>query len=272
MDKIKLVVMDMDGTLLNSDKIVSGYTKKLFNRLKSEGYKLGIASGRPIIGARRSVKALGIDEYINFIVGSNGAELYDADNKSEEVFYQLEPEIIDEIISLYEQFELNPYVYQGDNCYAYKNDSTIERAAKNNHLGIVLCNLKDEIKTPQSKLVLSTSPEKMETVEEFYKEHKSDRYRAFKSQADMFEFVHPELSKVYGIKYYCSQHGYSIDEAVAFGDTTNDIEMIKECGIGVCMCNGTNDAKEAADIITKYSNDENGLAIELERILSNIEF
>lgn len=107
----------------------------------------------------------------------------------------------------------------------------------------------------------------MEQVEAFYEMHKSEYYRAFKSQADMFEFVHPELSKVYGISYYCSQHGYSIEEAAAFGDTTNDIEMLMGCGTGVCMCNGTEDAKHAADIVTKYSNDENGLARELEDIL-----
>lgn len=63
--------------------------------------------------------------------------------------------------------------------------------------------MKKEVTTPQSKLVLSTPPEKMESVEKFYEEHKSEKYRAFKSQADMFEFVHPKLSKVYGIRYYC---------------------------------------------------------------------
>jgi len=267
MADIKLIVMDMDGTLLNSNKEISIYTKNLLKELGTEGYKLGIASGRPIIGLKRTIEALGIGAYINFMTGSNGAELYDADRDKEECFYQLGPEIIDEIINLYKPFNLNPYVYQGDNCYAYRNDSTIERAARNNHLGIVLCNMKEEIKTPQSKLVLSTPPGKMEEVEAFYEQHKSDKYRAFKSQEDMFEFVHPELSKVYGIAYYCGQNKFSIREAVSFGDTTNDIEMIKECGTGVCMCNGTDDAKSAADIITQYSNDEDGLARELERIL-----
>jgi len=267
MDKIKLIVMDMDGTLLDSDKKVSVYTKSLLEKLSEDGYKLGIASGRPIIGLKRTIEALGIDGYINFMTGSNGAELYDVDSGTENCFYQLEPGIIDDIINLYAPFNLNPYVYQGDNCYAYRNDSTIERAARNNHLGIVLCNLKEEIKTPQSKLVFSTPPGKMEQVESFYEAHKSGHYRAFKSQADMFEFVHPGLSKVYGIRYYCNQHGYNIGEVAAFGDTTNDIEMLRECGTGVCMCNGTEDARQAADIVTKYSNDEDGLAKELEDIL-----
>lgn len=267
MTDIKIVVMDMDGTLLNSAKIVSDYTKNLLKKLSGKGYKLGIASGRPIIGLKRTVTSLGLEAYINFMTGSNGAELYDVDKDKENCFYQLSPKIIDEIINLYKPFGLNPYVYQGDNCYAYKSDGTIERAANNNHLGIVLCNLKEEIKTSQSKLVLSTPPEKMKQVEAFYEQHKSNKYRAFKSQEDMFEFVHPELSKVYGIAYYCKQHGHSIEEVVAFGDTTNDIEMIKECGTGVCMCNGTEDAKSVADIVTKYNNDEDGLAKELENIL-----
>ena len=125
----------------------------------------------------------------------------------------------------------------------------------------------DEVKTPQSKIVLSTAPEKMESIEEFYSKNLSEKYRAFKSQADMFEFVNPKLSKVYGIEEYCWEYGYTLDEVIAFGDTTNDLEMIKECGVGVCMCNGTDDVKVAADIITERSNDEDGLAYVIEREL-----
>ena len=268
MEHIKIIVMDMDGTLLTSDKIVTDYTKKVFDKLKENGYKLGIASGRPIIGVKRSVASLGIEKYIDFMVGSNGAELYDVSSGEENKFYQLEPEIVHEIIELYEPLGVNPYVYQGADCYAYRNDSTIQRAARNNHLGIVLCDLKEEVKTPQSKIVLSTAPEKMESIEEFYSKNLSEKYRAFKSQADMFEFVHPQLSKVYGIEYYCKRYGYSIAQAMSFGDTSNDIEMIRECGIGVCMCNGTDDAKEVADIISDYSNDEDGLAKVIEAVLS----
>lgn len=120
MDKIKLIVMDMDGTLLDSDKKISSYTMDLLKRLNSDGYKLGIASGRPIIGLKRTIEALGINSYINFMTGSNGAELYDVDKGKENCFYQLEPGIIDGIINLYAPFDLNPYVYQGENCYAYK--------------------------------------------------------------------------------------------------------------------------------------------------------
>lgn len=266
MKQIRVIVMDMDGTLLTSDKIVTEYTKKILRKMKEKGYRIGIASGRPLIGIMRTVEALGIDDIIQFMVASNGAQMYDIEKEKEYDFYQLEPEIIHEIIDLYSPFDLNPYVYQGASCYAYKNDSIIQRAAKNNHLDIQLCDMKKEITKPQSKLVLSTPPEKMADVEAFYECHKSDRYRAFKSQADMFEFVHPKLSKVYGIESYCKEYGYTLDEVISFGDTTNDLEMVRECGVGVCMCNGTDDVKKAADIITEKSNDEDGVAQVLENL------
>lgn len=267
MKKIRVIVMDMDGTLLTSEKIVTEHTKEVLRKAKEKGYRIGIASGRPLIGIQRSIESLGIDDIIQFMVASNGAQMYDIEKEKEYGFYQLEPDVISEIIDLYSPFDLNAYVYQGATCYAYRNDSIIRRAAKNNHLDIHLCNLKKEITKPQSKLVLSTPPEKMKKVEKFYESHKSDRYRAFKSQADMFEFVNPKLSKVYGIEEYCREYGYTLDEVIAFGDTTNDLEMIRECGVGVCMCNGTDDVKVAADIITERSNDEDGLAYVIEREL-----
>lgn len=266
MSDLHVIVMDMDGTLLNDNKKVSEYTKNILRKHKKRGLKIGIASGRPILGVKRTVEALGISDIIQFMVASNGAELYDVSDREEKGFFKLDVQTIFEIIEQYKQFNLNPYVYQGEDCYAVRNDLTIERAARNNHLGIHLCDMRKEVVSPQSKLVLSTSPEKMEAVEAFYEEHKSEKYRAFKSQADMFEFVHPKLSKVYGIKYYCEKYGYDISNVIAFGDTTNDLEMVDECGVGVCMCNGTNDVKAVADIITEFSNDDDGLAKELEKV------
>ena len=267
MSDLHVIVMDMDGTLLNDNKEVSEYTKNVLRRQKEKGMKIGIASGRPILGVRRTVENLGLSDIIQFMVASNGAELYDVSDGEERGFFKLDVNTIFEIIDTYKHFDLNPYVYQGGDCYAVRNDSTIERAAKNNFLGIHLCDMRKEVTTPQSKLVLSTPPEKMSDVEKFYEAHKSEKYRAFKSQTDMFEFVHPELSKVYGIKYYCEKYGYDISKVIAFGDTTNDLEMVDECGVGVFMFNGTYDVKAVADIITEFSNDDDGLAKELEKLL-----
>ena len=83
---------------LHLTRLLQTIQKKYLISLKKNGYKLGIASGRPIIGVKRSVASLGIEKYIDFMVGSNGAELYDVSSGEENKFYQLEPEIVHEII------------------------------------------------------------------------------------------------------------------------------------------------------------------------------
>ena len=167
MSDLHVIVMDMDGTLLNDNKEVSEYTKNVLRRQKEKGMKIGIASGRPILGVRRTVENLGLSDIIQFMVASNGAELYDVSDGEERGFFKLDVNTIFEIIDTYKHFDLNPYVYQGGDCYAVRNDSTIERAAKNNFLGIHLCDMRKEVTTPQSKLVLSTPPENMSEVEKY---------------------------------------------------------------------------------------------------------
>lgn len=130
MSDLHVIVMDMDGTLLNDNKEVSEYTKNVLRRQKEKGMKIGIASGRPILGVRRTVENLGLSDIIQFMVASNGAELYDVSDGEERGFFKLDVNTIFEIIDTYKHFDLNPYVYQGGDCYAVRNDSTIERAAE----------------------------------------------------------------------------------------------------------------------------------------------
>ena len=129
MQNIKIIVMDMDGTLLTSDKIVTDYTKNVFDKLKEEGYKLGIASGRPIIGVKRSVASLGIEKYIDFMVGSNGAELYDVSFGEENKFYQLEPETVHEIINEVKDELIDRFGKLDESILAYMYEELFEKKA-----------------------------------------------------------------------------------------------------------------------------------------------
>ena len=86
---------------------------------------------------------------------------------------------------------------------------------------------------------------------------------------DLFEFSNPLLAKDVGIRIICAQMNIDLSQVIAFGDTTNDIEMLKAAGIGVCMANGSDDAKAVADVIGD-SCDNDGIAKYLnENILKN---
>jgi hydroxymethylpyrimidine pyrophosphatase-like HAD family hydrolase len=80
------------------------------------------------------------------------------------------------------------------------------------------------------------------------------------------QIAHKDVSKLYAIKNLASSFGYGLEEVVAFGDDYNDLEMIRESGLGVAMGNAPQAVKDAANIVT-LTNDEDGVACELERIL-----
>ena len=87
--------------------------------------------------------------------------------------------------------------------------------------------------------------------------------------ADFFyEFTNKGIDKGSVIKtVLCDKLGLNIDEICAFGDAENDITMLKNCGLGVCMANGQDKAKEVADMICG-DNDHDGIAYALEKILT----
>ena len=87
----------------------------------------------------------------------------------------------------------------------------------------------------------------------------NDRYKAVRTQKTMVEFVHPKVNKAIGLINYCQSHGIPMNEVVAFGDTTNDNEML-ECCYGVCLANGTDDTKAVAKEVTVKTCAEDGFA------------
>ena len=78
------------------------------------------------------------------------------------------------------------------------------------------------------------------------------------SSSHLLEFMDKDTNKGSALHIACNQLGISIDNTMAFGDTTNDYSLIKAAGIGVCMKNGTKDVKQVADHITQYTNNEDG--------------
>ena len=94
--------------------------------------------------------------------------------------------------------------------------------------------------------------------------------KEFIAMSEIFSLISKYISII--TKQICEKYGYDISQVVAFGDTTNDLEMVRDCGTGVCMCNGTDDVKAVADIITTDSNDEDGLAKTLKEVINNVNW
>ena len=85
-----------------------------------------------------------------------------------------------------------------------------------------------------------------------------DVYKGFKTEFTMFEFSPVEADKGKLLKYFCQKHNIPIEQCMAVGDMSNDVSLIAAAGIGVCMENGSDDAKAVADIITEKSIEDDG--------------
>ncbi|MBE6123614.1 MAG: HAD-IIB family hydrolase [Erysipelotrichaceae bacterium] len=263
MKKIKLLVADIDGTLVNEPREMMPITRKALKILHEHGILLGIASGRPLGPHMYSMArdTWGMDHAFDFYIGMNGGQIHDALSGQDHGFYQLQPEDIREIVEMMEPVDANPFIYIGEDMKSKYIDDMMYASMKRHGIGCE--QVKDlselwEHETPKILFRLK-SADQMSYAEKYAAEHKSERYAAFKTQPTMLEFQDSRVNKGIALKYFCDMHHIDLSEVIAFGDMTNDNELLQTAGYGVCLKNGSDDTKAIADAVTEYTNNEDGM-------------
>lgn len=264
----QLVVCDIDSTLVTSDHILTKRTKELIERLHAEGIYFGIASGRPLDEIMHKAELWGFNYNFDVLIAMNGGELWDGIHQKEYSYYKLKREWIKEIIERMSRFDSNYFIYHHGYLLAKRKDATMLRSAKSSNKEIVIVQDDSEFYAEEnSKIMFRVKEEIMPDIEEYLDKYPSPFYKGFKTQTTLMEFADRRISKAYALVRFCEMNDLSLENVIAFGDTTNDNEMIKCSGLGVCMINGSDDTKEVADVITDKSNDEDGFADYMEQYL-----
>lgn len=256
---IRLVMSDLDGTLLTDDKTVSKATMAALQELKHREIAFGIATGRSLVAVEKLVHQWGIASLCDVLVGMNGSQILDMKTGVMTQTHLLSGRVILGIIEACRHLDVNFVIYDESMMYVLKNDERARTLALNNNFTLVVTDFSDVCQRDHAKLLITCEPEYMETMKAFAATLPMDTYRGFQTDHHLFEFVDSAVSKSFGVKQVCDMMGFEMDEVMAFGDNNNDLEMIRDAGIGVCMANGTRDAKAVADVIVK-SNQEDGLA------------
>lgn len=261
MKEITLVATDLDGTLLNSDKKVSDFTKETIRKLKRHGILFGIASGRPVESGIELCKDWGLEDSISFLIGMNGGVIYDMRTKEKDSFYLIDGEIIKDIIHSYDDMDVIFHVLVGNDRYTSKSTEETRAHAKLFGEKEIETDL-DEFLTGRkvNKLIIYTDPALMPAVEARANTLKSDKFAHCSTANNLYEFMDPHINKGFGIDRVAEHFGVDKEHIVAFGDANNDIQMLKHVGTGVAMKNATKEAKEAATIVSDYTNDEDAEA------------
>ncbi len=263
----RLVICDLDNTLVGHGKggEMTERTKRALHCLHEHGVRIGIASGRPLDELQAYAGIWGQENEIDVFVCLNGSELWDGDTGQVSDYYKLKKEWMKEIIELLEPFDLNPYIYYRGAFLCKKADLSVEISAQRAHKPVIVAkDIAELYQEDNAKIMFRVKKGQMEEVEKFLNSHPSPYYHGFKTQETLLEVSNRKVSKAYAVERYCEKHGISLDQVLAFGDTSNDNDMLIMAGKGVCLLNGSDDTKAVADDITAFESGEDGVAAYLE--------
>ena len=257
---MKLIMLDMDGTLLNSQKKLTDTTIDSLRFVKEIGVKVGIATGRASFMIDDWIKQYNIEDVIDYVVGFNGVEVKDYTNGTMETSDMMTGEMTRDLAIKSRNMPWNVVAYDEHCRYAKVVDSHIIGYAEKTGWPYAQYDFETGDRS-WAKVSLYSFDNANFTEEEFalMPPLMTDTYHGFKTSPFTFEVVNANVSKVNGIQKVCKKLGITIDQVMAFGDSGNDVEMLKAVGLGVVVANGTPDALAVADAVT-LSNDEDGVA------------
>lgn len=252
MRSIKLIVFDMDKTLLNDDGKISDKTLSTLRNLKKCGYKLAIASGRNHFLVK-------IDEFnedlIDYYICSNGSIIFD--NEFNLIFKaSISNETLEKLVDICVNNNISLLFNFLDGSYVYNNYKRIEDMILHWVGGIE--NLHDETifkKHHKTENAFSGMIENAYDMEIFNSVPNIGYDLIFEDKYDIFV---KGINKLTGIEKICEIINVPLNEVMAFGDNHNDYEMIKNVGVGISMRNGIDKIKSVAKYITS-SNNEDGI-------------
>ncbi len=262
MDK-KLIALDLDGTLLNSDGIVSDATKLHLQKLKEKGHIITISTGRIL---NRALVGTDGAEFANYIVSDAGAAVFKNDeiNKEWKEVYALalSNEIVENIASYYDKDKfMTINICDRNKIHHYDQTVNITEFLENIneiiHVSVSFIN--NEFVEEYLKIFTKKFPMlKVEIMQDSFGEVK------------WLEIAQKGVEKYKGIVEVAKLEGILNENIIAFGDGLNDVDMLKKCGVGVAMKNALPEVKEQADYITSRTNNENGVVEFLKEYLVEI--
>ncbi len=263
----KIIALDLDGTLTNSEKIITEKTREKLMEFQKNGGKVVLASGRPTMGILPHAQRLRLKEYGGYILSFNGGCVIDCKTNSVLFQQKLPLSVIPEIMDIIKDYPVGINTYEGSdilvgNCV---NEYT-ELEARINGMGIhYVDNFAEYVQFDVNKCLLQGDPAVILELEQILSEKYKNILGIFKSEAFFLEIVPKGVDKAMSIDRLLKMIGIRTEECIACGDGFNDISMIRYAGLGVAMSNAKQPVKDAADYIT-LSNDQDGIAHLLKKI------
>ena len=269
----KLLVLDVDGTLLNNEREVSKRTHSALMKVQQMGVRIVLASGRPTYGVLPLAEKLELNRYGGYILSYNGGQIFDA--KSGELLFEkrINPEMLPYLekkaqkngFALFTYHENFILTNQPENKYVQ------QEAALNNMEVRATDMFAIEVDFSPCKCMLASEDEiALVGLEEHWKKRLAGVLDVFRSEPYFLEVVPQFIDKANTLGVLLAKLDIQPEEVIAIGDGVCDVNMIQLAGLGIAMGNAQDSVRRCADVVTA-SNEEDGVAVAVEKaIISEI--
>lgn len=264
---IKLIAIDMDGTLLNPQHEITPGVKTALNRAREKGVSIVLATGRPFVGIERYLMELDLQTSGQFCISNNGALVHRAEDG----------EVVADVTLGYDDYlyveklarELGVNFQAFDKSYLYTPNKDISEFTihESSLTGIPVRYRAVEEMDPTTrfpKLMMIDKPALLDAAIAKLPQHAHQTYTILKSAPYYLEILDRRVNKGYGVKMLAEKLGLKAEEVMAIGDQENDLAMIEYAGTGVAMGNAIESVKQIAQFVTK-TNREDGVAHAIEK-------
>jgi Cof subfamily protein (haloacid dehalogenase superfamily) len=261
--KISLVLADVDGTLVNEEKILTERAQRAVGQLRDAGIRFAITSGRPPLGMAMLFDPLALDTPI---AGFNGGLFVKRDLTILEQ-KTVPADVAGQAIDLIREHGLDAWVYRGNDWLITKADAphaareawTVKFEPK------VVADVREKLDQIAKIVGVSDDHDKVQRCEAAAQTAFGSRATAAQSQPYYLDITNKDANKGAVVEYLSAHLNIPTQEIATIGDQPNDVLMFKRSGLSIAMGNASDDVKKQADSTTDSYNDE-GFAKAMERL------
>ncbi|WP_297281894.1 Cof-type HAD-IIB family hydrolase [uncultured Anaerococcus sp.] len=265
---IKLIALDLDGTLLGSDEEIVNKNKEVIKKLHDKGIKIVIATGRPFNGFWWIREELGLEDYEDYSISNTGAFVRRNADAKIIIDNSMDKKDYEKISSLIEDEDIQLGLFTKD--VLYNNADEVNEGFKKDQEILRMPRQKfKDFEDIEEKIARVNFMGTEEVLDKFYDKVKEDLekdYMLIRNETYSLEVHQKSSGKANSLKRLCEYLDIDLDKVIYFGDGSNDKESLELAGFGIAMGNANDESKKAADKET-LSNDDGGVGKFLEQFL-----
>lgn len=254
----KILILDIDGTLVNSKKEITPQTLKYLKMIQEQGHIVALASGRPYPGMKSYAEQLGLDKMGGYAISFNGGMIIDC-TTGKSVFEKTIPNrYASQIYDYAMEHHIGLVTYQDDTVITGTEiDNYMQYEARLNHMVLKkVKNFTEYVDFDMIKCLLTAEPELAEQYEHELYDMFAPELNVFRSEPYFIEITMQGVDKAESISGLLEILGIPRENSICCGDGFNDLTMVQYGGIGVAMGNAQQIVKDNADYITASCDDD----------------